>query len=107
MTLELRHGSHCGCRVLEAAAQVRFGTISCAFCKSVLQKRWRMTCNHGEPPEAEKPVAADRWAGIGALRGDAVKAILVAEGLAGYGVYQNQGAHSFIWDEDQLRVMRL
>lgn len=79
MASELLHGSYCSCIVLEAATQVMPGTISYAFCTGVLQKRWRMTCDHGEPPEAEKPAGPERWAGIGALRGDAVKAILVAE----------------------------
>jgi hypothetical protein len=68
--------------VLEAAVRAKPGTISCSFCKAVLQKRWRMTCNHGEPSKDIKTAVPERWAGIGALRGDAVKAILVVEGSA-------------------------
>ena len=80
MIFELRHGSRCSCKALEDAVGAKHGTISCAYCRSVLQKRWRMTCNHGEPPLGEKPAGPDRWVGIGKLRGDAIKAILVAEG---------------------------
>ena len=79
MASELRHGSHCSCKVLEVATKARPGSISCLFCKTILQKRWRMTCNHGKDSTEEKPMGPERWAVIGALRGDAVKAILVAE----------------------------
>jgi hypothetical protein len=40
------HGSHCSCRLLAAAACADPSVIDYAFCRSVLQKRWRMTCNH-------------------------------------------------------------
>jgi hypothetical protein len=40
------HGSHCSCRLLAAAAGADASVIEYAFCRHVLQKRWRMTCDH-------------------------------------------------------------
>ena len=43
---ERRHGSHCVCRLLAAAARADPSAIDYGFCRRVLQKRWRMTCDH-------------------------------------------------------------
>jgi len=40
------HGSHCSCRVLAAAAGADSSAIDYALCRGILQKRWRMTCDH-------------------------------------------------------------
>lgn len=40
------HGLHCSCRLLAAAAGTDPSVIDYAFCRNVLQKRWRMTCDH-------------------------------------------------------------
>ena len=40
------HGSHCSCRLLAAATGADSSVISYAYCHSILQKRWRMTCDH-------------------------------------------------------------
>lgn len=40
------HGSHCSCRLLAAAAGADTSVIDYAFCRGILQKRWRMTCDH-------------------------------------------------------------
>ncbi len=40
------HGSHCSCRLLAAAAGADPSAIDYALCRGVLQKRWRMTCDH-------------------------------------------------------------
>ena len=43
---ERRHGSSCACRLLAAAAGAESSALDYGFCRSVLQKRWRMTCDH-------------------------------------------------------------
>ena len=43
---ERLHGTHCSCRVLAAAAGAPPATIDYGFCRSVLQKRWNMMCDH-------------------------------------------------------------
>jgi hypothetical protein len=40
------HGEHCSCRLLAAATGTVPSTIDYAFCRVVLQKRWRMHCDH-------------------------------------------------------------
>ena len=40
------HGEHCSCRTLAAAAGVKPSSIDYAFCHLVLQKRWRVDCDH-------------------------------------------------------------
>ena len=40
------HGAHCSCRLLAAAAGADPSVIDYALCRRVLQKRWRMTCDH-------------------------------------------------------------
>ena len=46
------HGSHCSCRMLAAAAGADSSVIDYALCHNILQKRWRMTCDH--IPEAPR-----------------------------------------------------
>lgn len=43
---ERRHGSHCACRLLTAVAGAEAAALDYGFCRQVLQKRWRMTCDH-------------------------------------------------------------
>lgn len=40
------HGSHCSCRLLAAATGADASAIDYALCHNILQKRWRMTCDH-------------------------------------------------------------
>ncbi len=40
------HGPHCSCRLLAAATGAAPSSIDFRFCVTVLQKRWRMTCDH-------------------------------------------------------------
>ncbi len=50
---------------------MRFG-----FCVHVLQKHWRLTCQHGEPgATTEDPRTGERWHDLGDI--DPVKAILL------------------------------
>lgn len=43
---EREHGEYCSCRALAAATGVKPSSIDYAFCRSVLQKRWRINCDH-------------------------------------------------------------
>lgn len=43
---EREHGTHCSCRLLAAASGAEPSAVDYGFCRSVLQKRWRMTCDH-------------------------------------------------------------
>jgi len=43
---EREHGAHCSCRLLAAAAGAQPSALDYGFCRRVLQKRWRMTCDH-------------------------------------------------------------
>ena len=46
------HGLHCSCRLLAAAVGADSSAIDYALCRHILQKRWRMTCDH--IPEAPR-----------------------------------------------------
>lgn len=64
------HGAHCSCRLLAMAAGAEPSVIDYALCRSVLQRRWRITCDHfpleprikvtREPPphDADNPLHA-------------------------------------------------
>lgn len=43
---EGEHGVHCSCRALAAATGVEPSSIDYNFCRRVLQKRWRINCDH-------------------------------------------------------------
>lgn len=40
------HGPHCSCRALAAATGTEPSALDYWFCVNVLQKHWRMTCDH-------------------------------------------------------------
>jgi hypothetical protein len=40
------HGRRCSCRLLAAAANADPSAIDFAYCSRILQKRWRMECDH-------------------------------------------------------------
>lgn len=40
------HGEHCSCRALAAATCVKPSSIDYAYCHLVLQRKWRITCDH-------------------------------------------------------------
>ena len=55
---ERRHGSHCACRLLAAAAHAVPSGIDYGSCRRVLQRRWGMTCDHVTPvPRVAAPIA--------------------------------------------------
>ena len=43
---EREHGAHCSCRMLTAAMQIESSALDYTFCRLILQKHWRMTCDH-------------------------------------------------------------
>lgn len=71
------HGSQCSCQLLAQAIGVDPRSISFAYCGRVLQKRWRITCAHGDL--ASVPVAiglVEHWSHVGGI--DPVRAILMS-----------------------------
>lgn len=70
------HGARCDCLLLAAAAHGGADAVTFSYCRRVLQKRYVMTCGHGEAvPAAEVKETSDKWHDFGEI--DAVKAILV------------------------------
>lgn len=70
------HGARCDCLLLAAATQGGAGAVTFSFCRHVLQKRYTMTCRHGERrPAAPIRKASEKWHDFGEV--DAVKAILM------------------------------
>lgn len=51
---ERKHGSHCSCRVLASIAGGDPSIIDYGYCRQVLQKRWRMRCDHIPEVHREK-----------------------------------------------------
>jgi hypothetical protein len=41
------HGDHCDCRALAAAVGAGPEAVNLNYCRHVLQRHWRLTCNHG------------------------------------------------------------
>lgn len=80
---EYDHGDQCECLVLAAVVGAGREAIGCAYCRNVLQKHWRIRCNHGEhghgPPS--RP-ASERWRDTGRI--DGIKAILIREGIISF-----------------------
>lgn len=40
------HGSHCSCRALARAMGIPESSIDFNYCRNVLQKHWRVNCDH-------------------------------------------------------------
>ena len=43
---ERKHGEHCSCRLLAAATGTEPSSIDYTYCRRVLQRRWRIVCDH-------------------------------------------------------------
>lgn len=41
------HGNMCDCMLLAGAVGASLSSMDLSYCKNVLQKHWRMRCNHG------------------------------------------------------------
>ncbi len=73
----IEHGEQCSCKLLAQAAGVDPRNLSFGYCQRVLQRRWRLTCNHGEPSIAPAVTGlAAHWREMGSI--DSVKAILMS-----------------------------
>lgn len=68
------HGDSCDCMALALATGAGPGAVDLNYCRVVLQKHWRLKCNHGRRVSGERttPQLPQRDAG------DPVQAILVA-----------------------------
>jgi hypothetical protein len=72
----VRHGTHCDCVALAAALGLPAGAISFYYCRTMLQRRWSMTCKHGEVESASEPaIPYAKWKNKGDM--NPVLAILV------------------------------
>lgn len=75
------HGTYCECVQLAAALGLRPSAISYFYCKNFLQRRWTMTCRHGEVAPREPAIGAgagEKWKDKGQM--NPVMAILVSNG---------------------------
>jgi hypothetical protein len=61
------HGTSCGCRLLAEALHQDPKTISYEYCCNVLQRRWHMTCGHGESMPAAAPSTLELWKDVGEM----------------------------------------
>ena len=43
----VEHGDHCDCVVLARAVGAPASSVDYCYCRNVLQKHWRLSCNHG------------------------------------------------------------
>lgn len=69
------HGDRCVCRTLALAVGCDPKMLTYNYCRTVLQRRWIVECNHGciEPPK--RIDVAQKWHDLGPI--DPVKAILI------------------------------
>lgn len=44
---EVEHGDHCDCVLLARAIGVAPSAVDFRYCHEVLQRHWRVSCNHG------------------------------------------------------------
>jgi hypothetical protein len=49
---DVEHGDECSCILLAQAVGVPADTVDFNYCRQVLQKHWRLRCNHGGGPAA-------------------------------------------------------
>ena len=76
-TEQSEHGTQCSCKLLAQAVGVDPHALSFGYCYRVLQKRWHMTCTHGEPASAVMATGlGELWRHVGRI--DPVLAILMS-----------------------------
>ena len=75
---DVDHGDCCDCVLLARAAGAEPAAVDLSYCRQVLQKHWRLRCNHGQRVAGERntPRLPQRDAT------DPVQAILVANAIA-------------------------
>ena len=69
------HGDRCTCRMLAMAVGCDPRTLTYNYCRTVLQKRWFVECNHGCCNAPEKGAPYEAWHAMGPI--DPIKAILI------------------------------
>lgn len=71
------HGDRCDCMALARAVGAGPDAVDFNYCRTVLQKRWSLKCNHGSRVSRERatPQLPLR------IAGDPVQAILVANAV--------------------------
>jgi hypothetical protein len=72
---KIPHGAQCECVQLAAALGLPAKAISFYYCRNFLQRRWSMTCRHGELLLTPPPPRSERWKEQGEM--NPVLAILV------------------------------
>lgn len=72
------HGTRCDCRLLAEALGMAPVSISYDYCRNVLQKRWVMTCRHGDLRPVETHTCEHGWTSDTPI--NAVDAILLRNG---------------------------
>lgn len=76
---DIPHGTHCDCVLLAAAVGLGPRAISFDYCRNVLQRRWSLTCKHGEVQSAGMAtILGEKWKDKGDI--NPVLAILVKNG---------------------------
>ena len=71
------HEARCSCKMLVQAVGLDPRSLSFDYRYRLLQKRWRMTCTHGEPASAIAATGGgERWRYLGQI--DPVRAILMS-----------------------------
>ena len=72
------HGDHCDCMALARAVGAGADSVDLNYCRRVLQKHWRLKCNHGGRLPAER--ATPQVPPVDSS--DPVQAILLANAVA-------------------------
>lgn len=72
---DVDHGEQCDCMLLARAVGAPPETVDFAYCRVVLQKHWRLTCNHGCHDRGARPAATPRLPPVDAR--DPVQATLL------------------------------
>ena len=72
------HGDRCVCRTLALAVRCNPKMLKYNYCRTVLQKRWIVECNHGCLAEVAMADSGLKWHDVGQI--DPVKAILIMNG---------------------------
>lgn len=71
----LEHGDQCVCRTLALAVGCDPKLLSYNYCRTVLQRRWIVECNHGCLAKSVVVNNELKWHDLGQI--DDVKAILI------------------------------
>lgn len=51
---DVEHGDQCQCLLLASAVGAPPSAVDLIYCRNVLQKHWRLACNHGRKAAAPR-----------------------------------------------------